>query len=159
MEYKHVPSAKAPFMSAASYGTRMNAPRRLLNIFAFFLMIAAGGSAKPQSAGETVPAEARKVIDQAGVAARTRDFETLRRLMSDHFKWNLGPDGEDVDLAINAWRRDPAYLIQMSDVLRRGCRLHDVAAIECPGKGGIGFRAGFRKTSAGWCMTHFLAGD
>lgn len=125
-------------------------------------LVAATGIASPalsQPVIGSLPIEAQSVITQVKEAAQVRDFNTLRALMSDDFKWNLGPDGESRALAIEAWRRDQTYLARMVDVLQRGCVPYAAGSIVCPGKGGLDFRAGFRKTDAGWRMAYFLAGD
>lgn len=108
---------------------------------------------------KVLPSEARSVIRDARTAARRGDVQALRRLMAPSFRWNFGPDGEIHDAAIQAWRTDPDYLRQMVRVLRKGCVLADVDTITCPGAGGTSFRAGFQRTSDGWKMIYFIAGD
>jgi hypothetical protein len=119
----------------------------------------AGANPGPLQEAAKMPPEARVVIDRAKMAAQRRDFGTLRSLMARDFKWNFGPDGESPELAITAWRQDPEYLQQMREVLDRGCHMTDSHSINCPGKGGLNFRGGFKKMSEGWLLNYFLAGD
>lgn len=111
------------------------------------------------SSFETMPTEARSVIRNAQATARRGDTQALRKLMAPSFQWNFGPDGATHDAAIQAWRVDPDYLHQMVRVLSKGCVLADLDTISCPGAGGTRFRAGFQRTSDGWKMNYFLAGD
>lgn len=99
------------------------------------------------------------MIREAYAAARKGDPQALPKLMAPNFRWSFGPDGENLDSALQVWRADPDYLRQMVRVLRKGCVLADVDTVTCPGFGGTSFRAGFQRTSDGWKMNYFLAGD
>jgi hypothetical protein len=105
-----------------------------------------------------VPKEAQAIINKTRQAVGAKDFAKLRALMISEFTWSFGGDG-DADQAIEAWRKDPQYMKQMSAVLKRGCHADDVDRVICPGKGGMGFRAAYVKTEAGWRMEYFVAGD
>ncbi len=147
---------------AAALPEKRMRPSQHLAAAVTVLLVAATGIAPPawsQPVIGALPIEAQSVIAQVKEAAQARDFNALRALMSDDFKWNLGPDGESRALAIEAWRRDQTYLTQLSEVLHQGCRPYEAESVVCPGNGGLDFRAGFRKTDAGWRMTYFLAGD
>jgi hypothetical protein len=77
----------------------------------------------------------------------------------DDFIWSFGGDS-DADQAIAEWKQDDKYLRALDRVLRNGCKpAQDNRQVECPGKGGTSFRAGFEKTPSGWRMSSFVEGD
>jgi hypothetical protein len=129
------------------------------SIFAIALMSCVSLSAHARVAAEAVPKDARATIRDVLGAARQRNVQVLRTFMAPGFKWNFGPDGDSADAATRAWQADPDYLRQLVRVLRTGCFLESRDIVTCPGKGGTNFRAGFERTSDGWKLTYFLAGD
>jgi predicted lipid-binding transport protein (Tim44 family) len=109
---------------------------------------------------ETVqlPQDARTAIAQLQKAAQAQDFAKLRTLMIDDFTWSFGGDAS-ADQAIAAWRADDRYLRALRATLERGCHPSGQDRVECPGTGGIAFRAGLVKTHAGWRMEYLVEGD
>lgn len=105
-----------------------------------------------------VPKEAREVIAQADKAAQAKNYSALRSLMVSQFTWGFGGD-LDADQAIAAWREDKRYLRELHSVLKLGCHKTEPNKVNCPGKGGFAFRAGFVKTTSGWRMEYFVEGD
>ena len=109
-----------------------------------------------------IPTDAQVIIKKVRSAAQNREFEKLRGLMEQGFLWNFGPDGSGDDSserAIAEWRKDGRYLRELTNVLKSSCRLHDETTVNCPGKGGMNFRAIFSKTDEGWRMRAFVEGD
>jgi hypothetical protein len=105
------------------------------------------------------PATAAGVVDQVNSAAKRRDFNALRRLMTDEFKWTLGPSSETADEAIAAWRRNRGSLQELVAATAQGCEVLERTLIQCPAGAGMGFRAGFSQVDGTWKMRYFLAGD
>jgi hypothetical protein len=104
------------------------------------------------------PKGAVEAIRIAADAAKKKDFPAVRQLMIDKFSWSFGGDS-DADQAIEEWKKERRYLVALEQVLRRGCRAADAAHVECPGRGGLKFRAGFLKTAKGWKLEYFVEGD
>lgn len=105
-----------------------------------------------------LPKKAQAVIQKTMEYAQKRELKKLRNLMVRKFTWSFGGD-RDADQAISEWRNDPKFLEELVQVLRKGCALQSTDRIECPGAGNDNFRAGFVKTSDGWKMEYFVAGD
>jgi hypothetical protein len=105
-----------------------------------------------------VPAHARQVIQQIQVASTKGDFAALRQLMVADFQWSFGGDS-DAEQALEAWKTEAKYLRNLRRVSAQQCALRTPETIECPAKSGTGFRAGFKKTPAGWRMHYFVEGD
>lgn len=104
------------------------------------------------------PADAQVVIKEVRSAAQNKDFKKLRGLMQEDFLWSFGGDGS-AEQAIAEWRKDRRYLRELANVLKSGCRLYDENTVNCPGKGGMNFRAIFSKRGEGWRMRAFVEGD
>lgn len=133
--------------------------RNQLALFIFAISLASIltiAEAKTQRA--TIPTDAQVVIKKVRSAAQSKDFEKLRGLMQEDFLWSFGGDGS-AEQAIAEWRKDDRYLRQLDYVLKSGCRLHDENTVNCPGKGGMNFRAIFSKSNEGWRMRAFVEGD
>lgn len=107
---------------------------------------------------KVVPKDASNVIRATADSADKRKFPALRALMVDAFTWSFGGD-VNASQAIAEWQKEPRYLREMVRVLRKGCRLVKTDEVECPGRGGLNFRAGFIKTDKGWRMNYFVEGD
>lgn len=128
----------------------------LLTSTTFLILCTANASAP---AGSTIPTGAQSVIREVHLAAKTRDFPMLRKLMMPEFTWSFGGDG-DADQAIEAWKHDPKAISELSRVTGRRCGFRtDKNNIQCPENAGINYRAGFTKTELGWRMSYFVAGD
>ena len=108
-------------------------------------------------ADKVIPAPAAALIGKVHRAAAKRNFEVLKNSMADEFVWSFGGDG-DTSQALEAWRADPSYLIQLRRVTSARCGVRE-DLVECPANAGVGYRAGFRKTEGGWRMVYFVAGD
>lgn len=111
-----------------------------------------------EPASSPLPHDARATIAQLRQAATAKDFAKLRSLMTGEFTWSFGGDA-NADQAIAAWRDDGSYLQGLRATLDQGCHLSTQDELECPGKGGGGFRAGLVKTPAGWRLQYLVAGD
>ena len=107
----------------------------------------------------SIPPGARKAIASVHAAAATKDFVTLKRVMTDEFIWNFGPDGGTRAQALDAWRKDSQYLTELRRVTAKGCGRVSELYIQCPQYTDMSFRAGFTLTAQGWRMAYFVAGD
>ena len=133
-----------------------------LSIIAIVYILAI--SAAP-NAGK-IPPDASAIIDRVRQAAEQQDWKTLRSSMVKEFLWSFGGD-RDADQAIEEWKNHPANVRELSRVLRLGCHVDttrygdgkNASRIKCDGKGGMHYRAGFIKTSEGWKLEYFVAGD
>jgi hypothetical protein len=108
-----------------------------------------------------VPADAMQLISTVATLSAARDLVGIRKVMTEPFVWSFGGD-DSPDSALDEWRRDPRYLSALSKVLKMRCRSKDyngVPGVECPGRGGLSFRAWFVETPAGWGFTAFVEGD
>jgi hypothetical protein len=108
-----------------------------------------------------VPVAASEVMSKTADWSTARDFVSLRQVMTDDFVWSFGGD-DGADNAIREWRSDKRYLSALTKVLTLPCRPADyngTRAVECPGGGGLSFRAWFVETKAGWRFTAFVEGD
>ena len=110
------------------------------------------------AAGAPIPEDAQGVIKTISSAAARRDFDTLNKLMAREFTWSFGGD-RDARQALDAWRAKRDYLTQLHRVTSRPCAFITKRVIECPVKAGTSHRAGFERTTDGWRMTYFVAGD
>jgi len=117
-----------------------------------------GTTTAAEPASSTLPLEARATIAQLRQAATAKDFAKLRSLMTGEFTWSFGGDA-NADQAIAAWRDDSTYLQGLRATLDQGCHRSAQDELECPGRGGGGFRAGLVKTPAGWRLQYLVAGD
>jgi hypothetical protein len=102
--------------------------------------------------------EAEAAVAKVRGAARRRDYEGLRAMMISQFQWDFGAD-DGAELAIAEWKERRDILPRMVKILAKGCFSSAKDKVECPGEGGTGYRAGFIKTSSGWRMEYFIAGD
>jgi hypothetical protein len=109
-------------------------------------------------AAAPIPQEALEVIKTVSAAAARRDFATLDKLMVREFTWSFGGD-RDARQALDAWRDKRDYLTQLNRITSRKCEFITKTIIECPAKARTGHRAGFERTTDGWRMTYFVAGD
>jgi hypothetical protein len=112
----------------------------------------------PAAAGVPVPQDAQEVIRTISTAAAQRDFATLEKYMVREFTWNFGGD-RDARQALDAWRDKRDYLTHLHRVTSGKCDFITKKIVECPTKAGTRHRAGFERTSDGWRMTYFVAGD
>lgn len=118
-----------------------------------------GMTAENALARKPIPNEARSIIRKVHIAAKAKDFSTLRGLMISDFTWSFGGDG-DADQAIEAWRHDPSAMRELFRVTGRRCTFTmNAKNIQCPPNAGFNYRAGFLKTERGWRMAYFVAGD
>jgi hypothetical protein len=106
----------------------------------------------------SIPNDAHNVIQKVRASAEKNDFPALRRLMVRDFQWSFGGDA-DAEQALSEWKADPRYMRNLARVTAQSCRFLTREIIECPGKAGKGYRAGFARTSEGWRMRYFVAGD
>lgn len=109
-------------------------------------------------AAALIPEDAQALIRAVGSAAGRQDFAALDKLMVREFTWSFGGD-RDARQALDAWRADPRYLAQLSRATAAKCGYVTPKVIECPIKAGTGHRAGFERTTDGWRMSYFVAGD
>jgi len=114
-----------------------------------------GGQA---SAAAPIPDDAQATIRAVGSAAGRQDLAALDKLMVREFTWSFGGD-RDARQALDAWRADPRYLAQLSRATAAKCGYITPTIIECPVRAGTGHRAGFERTTGGWRMSYFVAGD
>ncbi len=128
-------------------------------MLAVFLMLVASADTQTSVVKRPIPLDAKSVIRSVQVAAKAKDYRALKALMVPEFKWSFGGDG-DADQAIEAWKHDQEALRELSRVTRLRCSfIADTNAIQCPANEEIYYRAGFTKTSEGWRMSYFVAGD
>jgi hypothetical protein len=119
------------------------------------------GTGAVDGRGAVLPQEARDLISKVATLGVARDFQGIRETMTEEFVWSFGGD-DKADSAVDEWRRDKRYLPALKRVLKMPCRPADyngVTGVECPGKGGISFRAWFVSTASGWRFTAFVEGD
>lgn len=105
-----------------------------------------------------LPIQATAVIEQINNAAKAADFASLQLLMTQDFIWSFGGDAS-ASQAIAEWKTRPDALAQLIQVTSQPCVLHPDNTVECPRNAGLGYRAGFRLTNAGWRMHFFVQGD
>jgi len=118
-------------------------------------------NAAPKRSRAALPSGAAEIISKVAALAESRDFASLRKLMADDFVWSFGDD-DGADYAIQEWRRDERYLTALRRVLKMRCRPDDyrgTPGVECPGRGGLTFRAWFVESPAGWKFQAFVEGD
>lgn len=106
----------------------------------------------------TLPKAATAVITQIHNAAKAADYDMLQSLMTQDFIWSFGGDASATQ-AIAEWKTKPSVLNQLIKVTDQPCTLHADNSVECPSNTGIGYRAGFKNTSAGWRMFYLVEGD
>lgn len=111
------------------------------------------------------PADAAKTMAAVLGAARSRDFQALRRLMSPDFTWNLGAP-PSADQALIMWQADTTLLETLAAVIQAGCRTEPgQKRVVCPAEytgqpGYAGHRAGFEPGPGGqWKMIYFVSGE
>jgi hypothetical protein len=123
-------------------------------------LLAAAAAAAPMaaSAAPAVPQQAANVIKRVHAASAKKDWAALRAEMLSEFIWSFGGDA-GAEQAIKAWRADPKLLAQLHRITGQRCEPTTGGIIQCPNSAGVGYRAGFRKTPAGWRMIYFVAGD
>jgi hypothetical protein len=117
--------------------------------------------AKTKRPPPQVPAGAADLISKTAAWSAARDFASLRLVMTNDFAWSFGGD-DGADGAIAAWQKDPRYLPALTGVLERPCRPADYdgkPGVECPGRGGLSFRAWFVRVQSGWKFAAFVEGD
>ena len=107
---------------------------------------------------ESVPPNAKIVIDQVHRAALEKNFENLREHMISEFTWSFGGDAS-AEQAINAWKKQPGYLRQLARVTKLQCEYLKNRYVECPVRAGMNFRAGFKATEGKWKLEYFVGGD
>jgi hypothetical protein len=127
------------------------------------VLVAVSGAAHPKAKRPRayIPAAASDLIAKTTASSTSRDFASLRQVMTDNFVWSFGGD-EGPDNAIAEWQRDPRYLRALTRVLKLPCRpaeYEKMSAVECPGRGGLSFRAWFVEAQEGWKFTAFVEGD
>lgn len=106
----------------------------------------------------TLPKPATAVITQIHNAAKLADYAMLQSVMTQDFSWSFGGDASATQ-AIAGCKANPSTLNQLMKATRQPCRLHADNTVECPNNAGIGYRAGFKNTSAGWRIFYFVEGD
>ncbi len=111
-----------------------------------------------------IPAPAARVVHDALKAAKSRDFNKLRKQMADEFTWNLGAT-PSAKAALITWQADARVLERMVRVLEGGCA-PDTASknkVICrTAKGDAetkAYTAGFGVVDGKWKMTSFASGD
>lgn len=132
-------------------------------ILSGLVLFAHSGAAYPKARRPQgqIPAAASDLISKTAGWGTARDFASLRLVMTDDFVWSFGRD-DGADNAIEEWRRDQRYLPALTKVLKSPCRpgnYNGTPGVECPGRGGLSFRAWFVETKAGWKFTAFVEGD
>jgi hypothetical protein len=102
--------------------------------------------------------EAQSVISKVHTAAKEKDTVALKKLMVTEFVWSFGGDA-NAEQAIQAWKADKSMLKELYRATGQDCIENPDHSIECPKNAGTGYRAGFKKTTEGWRMFYFVAGD
>lgn len=102
--------------------------------------------------------EAQSVISKVHTAAKNKDTVALKKLMVTEFIWSFGGDA-NAEQAIQAWKADKSIFKKMYRATGQDCIEKSDYSIECPKNAGTGYRAGFKKTTEGWRMFYFVAGD
>ena len=110
-----------------------------------------------RAAAPGIPPAATEAIRKVHDASGRRDVAALEALMARDFTWSFGGDA-DARQALAEWRANPRYFDELRRVTGVPCGYED-GIVECPRKAGTRFRAGFRKTDAGWRMIYFVGGD
>ena len=111
-------------------------------------------------ATDIVPPDAQEVIDAVHSAATKRDFQALKDLMVQDFTWTFGYGGDrSSDDAIASWKTDPEALVALIRVTAGRCEPISEQDVQCPKDADISYRAGFTRTSSGWRLAYFVAGD
>ena len=133
-------------------------------LFATVLAISASTAigGEPVDANAALSPDARAFLLRFTTAASSRDWITLRAILSDDFKHSFGFDGDDSDKAVEKWRKNPVELDEMVRVVERGCFQDTTTgnSIECPGETETGLRGGMSRDPSGqWKLKWFLAGD
>lgn len=105
-----------------------------------------------------IPIEAALTISKVNSAAQQNDFEALQLLMTTDFIWSFGGDASATQ-AIAEWRSNPDAIEQLIKVTGQPCTHNEDNTAECPRNAGLGYRAGFKITNAGWRMYYFVQGD
>lgn len=105
-----------------------------------------------------LPKQAAISIHQVNKAAKAADFASLQSLMTEDFIWSFGGDAS-VTQAIAEWRSNPDAIKQLIKVTEQPCIHNEDNTVECPRNPGLGYRAGFKITDAGWRMYYFVQGD
>ena len=152
----HATARNGPRMNAMAFGVRgMKAAASTL-----LIMLLVTTPAVAIEAHRPVPLSAESQAAISGVAdvAKKHDLQALRRRMVKAFTWSFGGD-RDADQALEEWAKDPRYCRELQRVLRTGCHLADTDHIECHGRGGLTFRAGFVRVGSAWMLEYFVEGD
>jgi hypothetical protein len=138
-------------------GTMRNQPIFFIAVVAFAAICSLAEAKKIPA---VIPTDAQSAIKEVRSAAQNTDFMKLRSLMQEDFLWSFGVGGDgNADQAIAEWRKDSRYMRELAQVLKSGCQLYDEKTVNCPGKGGMNFRATFSKSEDGWRMRAFVEGD
>jgi hypothetical protein len=137
--------------------------RSTATILVGLVLVAHSGVVHPKTKRPRVyiPAAASDLIVKTTAWSAARDFAAIRQVMTDNFVWSFGGD-EGPDHAIAEWQRERRYLRALTRVLKLPCRPAEydgMAAVECPGRGGLSFRAWFVEAQEGWKFTAFVEGD
>lgn len=136
----------------------MRIARSIRKVVFFALIAAAVTPVAAKDVKSPLPSEARAVIQAVAASAAKTDLKRIRSAMTNKFTWSFGGDS-DAEQAIAEWTKEPRYLRELERVLRSGCRNVASDRIECPGRGNLGFRAGFMKIDGTWRMDYFVEGD
>jgi hypothetical protein len=119
--------------------------------------VALVASIKQSHAAPPLPTAAQVIIREVSAAASRKDFVALEALMAREFTWSFGGD-VDAKQALAEWQSQPRYLQELRRVTRLPCQQQG-EYVECPANANAGYRAGFKRTQAGWRMVYFVAGD
>lgn len=135
----------------------------MTTILVGLVLVAVSGAAhtKAKRSRVYIPAAASDLIAKTTVWSTALDFALLRQVMTDNFVWSFAWD-EGPDNAITEWQRDPRYMRALTRVLKLPCHpaVYDgMSAVECPGRGGLSFRAWFVEAQEGWKFAAFVEGD
>lgn len=106
----------------------------------------------------TLPNDAITAIHQVNKAAKSANFANLKSLMVQNFIWSFGGDASATQ-SIEDWKANPDNLKRLIEATEQPCVLLSDNTVECPSAAGLGYRAGFKRTSTGWRMFYFVQGD
>ena len=137
---------------------KLTIPFALLAIVIGTVGLTRNAEARKKPKGAVMAADLVAMVHAVADAARKRDFKALREAMTKDFTYSFGGDN-DADQALEEWSKEARSLRQMDLVLRMPCRHTTPKEIECPGRGGLAFRAGFSKEVDGWKLSYFVEGD
>lgn len=136
--------------------TRRRSAGRLVTSAALALACAPAFAAAP------MPAAVGHLIQTVHRAAVSRDFDQLRQTMTADFQWSFDAAEQTADRALRNFQDQtdtwtlPALAAATANAQACGYVNDNV---ECPRDAGSGYRAGFARTTAGWRMIYFVAGE